>query len=108
VGHTHIPSCFGPPALQALTVEEARERQNRLAKMRALLFYHELKAKRLKKIKSKEYRRKLKKAGQWRAWGGVVRADRMGGRISRRYPASWTVTVATCKRTFANFRSRPY
>jgi hypothetical protein len=44
-------------------VEEARERQNRLAKMRALLFYHEAKARRLKKIKSKEYRRKLKKAG---------------------------------------------
>ena len=38
---------------QALSVEEARERQNRLAKMRALLFYHELKAKRMKKIKSK-------------------------------------------------------
>lgn len=34
-------------------MEEARERQNRLAKMRALLFYHELKAKRMKKIKSK-------------------------------------------------------
>jgi U3 small nucleolar RNA-associated protein 14 len=48
---------------QALSVEEARERQNRLAKMRALLFYHEAKARRLKKIKSKEYRRKLKKAG---------------------------------------------
>lgn len=51
------------PATQALSVEEVRERQNRLARMRALLFYHEAKAKRLKKIKSKEYRRKLKKAG---------------------------------------------
>ena len=39
---------------QKLTVEEVRERQNRLAKMRALLFYHEAKAKRKKKIKSKE------------------------------------------------------
>jgi U3 small nucleolar RNA-associated protein 14 len=35
--------------------------------MRALLFYHEVKAKRLKKIKSKEYRRKLKKAEKRRA-----------------------------------------
>ena len=39
--------------------------------MRALLFYHEAKARRLKKIKSKEYRRKLKKAGGW--------AGRVGG-----------------------------
>lgn len=29
-------------AMKELTVEEARERQNRLAKMRALLFYHEV------------------------------------------------------------------
>lgn len=28
-------------AMKALSVEEARERQNRLARMRALLFYHE-------------------------------------------------------------------
>lgn len=28
--------------MKELTVEEARERQNRLAKMRALLFYHEV------------------------------------------------------------------
>ncbi len=31
-------------AMKELTVEEARERQNRLAKMRALLFYHEVRA----------------------------------------------------------------
>ena len=44
---------LGIGEVQALSVEEARERQNKLAKMRALLFYHELKAKRMKKIKSK-------------------------------------------------------
>ncbi len=38
-------------------MEEAKERRNRLAKMRALLFYHEVKARRLKSIKSKEYHR---------------------------------------------------
>ncbi|KAI3427018.1 hypothetical protein D9Q98_006960 [Chlorella vulgaris] len=54
-------------SMKALTVKEARERQNRLAKMRALLFYHEAKAKRMKKIKSKEYRRKLKKSDQRKA-----------------------------------------
>ena len=36
---------------------EARERAARLAKMRALLFYHESKAKRMKNIKSKGYHR---------------------------------------------------
>lgn len=54
-------------ALKALTVEEARQRREKLAKMRALLFYHELKSKRLKKIKSKEYRRRLKKAEKRKA-----------------------------------------
>ena len=38
-----------------------RERQNRLAKMRSLLFRHEMKAKRVKKIKSRTYHRMLKK-----------------------------------------------
>ena len=38
-----------------------RERQNRLAKMCNLLFWHELKAKREKKIKSRTYHRLLKK-----------------------------------------------
>ena len=59
-GAAVAPLCLLPVAItssmgdmQALSVEEARERQNKLAKMRALLFYHELKAKRMKKIKSK-------------------------------------------------------
>lgn len=35
--------------------------------MRSLLFYHELKAKRLKNIKSKEFHRQLKKAEKRKA-----------------------------------------
>ena len=44
-------------ALNAGTVEEAKERQARLAKMRSLLFFHEAKARRLKAIKSKGFHR---------------------------------------------------
>lgn len=58
------PSASAP---QELTIEELRERQNRLAKTRALLYYHEAKAKRLKKIKSKEYRRQMKRADKRKA-----------------------------------------
>jgi U3 small nucleolar RNA-associated protein 14 len=43
--------------LQKFTSEEAAERAARLGKMRHLLFYAEQKAKRLSKIKSKEYHR---------------------------------------------------
>ncbi len=52
---------------QALTLEEAQARRDRLAKMRALLFYHELKAKRVKAIKSKEYHRRLNRAAKRKA-----------------------------------------
>lgn len=44
-----------------MTVEDERERRGRIAKMRSLLFSHEVKAKRVKKIKSKTYHRLLKK-----------------------------------------------
>ncbi|KAL0360031.1 UNVERIFIED_CONTAM: putative protein C57A7.06 [Sesamum radiatum] len=44
-----------------ISVEEVMDRQERLAKMRSLLFRHEMKAKRVKKIKSKTYHRLLKK-----------------------------------------------
>eukprot|EP01018_Ginkgo_biloba_P014744 Gb_36334 [translate_table: standard] len=47
--------------LNKLSVEQVRERQGRLAKMRSLLFRHELKAKHIKKIKSKTFHRLLKK-----------------------------------------------
>jgi len=40
-------------ALKALTVADAKDRRDRLVRMRNLMFYHEEKAKRLKKIKSK-------------------------------------------------------
>lgn len=42
-------------------MEEAQERRARLAKMRSLLFYHELKARRLKGIKSKDHHRRVAK-----------------------------------------------
>ncbi|GJN31434.1 hypothetical protein PR202_gb19833 [Eleusine coracana subsp. coracana] len=47
--------------LNQIDAEDVRERQNRLAKMRSLLFRHEIKAKRVKRIKSKTYHRMLKK-----------------------------------------------
>lgn len=40
-----------------LSVDEVRERQQRLSKMRSLLFQHEAKSKRVAKIKSKIFRR---------------------------------------------------
>lgn len=48
-------------AAQAMTAEEVQRRQDAMARNSALLFYHEQKAKRLKKIKSKAYHRHLKK-----------------------------------------------
>ncbi|GLI69141.1 hypothetical protein VaNZ11_013698 [Volvox africanus] len=54
-------------ALKALSLEEAKERRDRLAKLRALLFYHELKSRRLKAIKSKEYHRHLARAAKHKA-----------------------------------------
>ena len=50
-------------AMHALDPEEARERRGRLAKMRSLLFKHELKAKRVKAIKSKTFHRHNRKTG---------------------------------------------
>lgn len=47
--------------LQAMNVEEARERHRQLQKMRALMSYQEAKLKRKAKIKSKKYHRLLKK-----------------------------------------------
>lgn len=43
--------------MNKLSVDQVKERQARLAKMRALLFYHDERAKRLKAIKSKSYRK---------------------------------------------------
>ncbi|KAL5561442.1 hypothetical protein UlMin_031189 [Ulmus minor] len=44
-----------------VSVEDEKDRQNRIAKMRSLLFRHEMKSKHIKKIKSKTYHRLLKK-----------------------------------------------
>ena len=60
----------------ALGAEEQRARQAKLAKMRHLMFYHEMKAKRTKAIKSKSYHRHLKKQEQGkRAKAGPVELD---------------------------------
>ncbi|KAF7724213.1 hypothetical protein EC973_001232 [Apophysomyces ossiformis] len=47
--------------LNKLSVEEIEERRNELRLMRELMFRHEIKAKRLKKIKSKSYRKLQRK-----------------------------------------------
>ncbi|KAK9103808.1 hypothetical protein Sjap_021062 [Stephania japonica] len=47
--------------LNKISLEDVKDRQNRLAKMRSLLFRHEMKAKHVKKIKSKTFHRLLKK-----------------------------------------------
>ncbi len=52
-----------------LDVEDVKARQAKLAKMRAVLFYHEQKAKRLKAIKSKAFHRHNRK-GELKIVGG--------------------------------------
>ncbi|KAI4349673.1 hypothetical protein L6164_010233 [Bauhinia variegata] len=47
--------------LNEVSIEDEKDRQSRIAKMRSLLFRHEMKAKHVKKIKSKTYHRLLKK-----------------------------------------------
>ena len=54
-------------ALSKMDPEEAKARRARLAKMKALMFYHERKAARLKKIKSKDYHRREKRANKMKA-----------------------------------------
>eukprot|EP00793_Prasinoderma_coloniale_P002280 PRCOL_00002788-RA len=48
--------------LNELAVDEVADRQAKLARMRSLMFRHEVKAKRAKKIKSRAYHKHLKKA----------------------------------------------
>ncbi|CAJ2632013.1 unnamed protein product [Trifolium pratense] len=47
--------------LNKISIEDEKERQNRMAKMRSLLFRHEIKFKHVKKIKSRTFHRLLKK-----------------------------------------------
>jgi U3 small nucleolar RNA-associated protein 14 len=58
-----VPGCLFSPA-QSLTLDEAKARAERLSRMRHLLFYAELKAKRLAKIKSKEHARRANRAAK--------------------------------------------
>lgn len=51
-------------AVRTMTPQELAARQEQLARMRSVLFHHERRLKRLAKIKSKDYRRRLKKAAQ--------------------------------------------
>jgi hypothetical protein len=65
--------------LNALSAEEAGERRARLAKMRNLLFRHELKAKRVKAIKSKTFARHNRKTGAVRMIDGDDDDDALAG-----------------------------
>lgn len=47
--------------MNKVSIEDEKDRQNRTAKLRSLLFRHEMKAKHVKKIKSKTYHRLSKK-----------------------------------------------
>ncbi|RDY08806.1 hypothetical protein CR513_06926, partial [Mucuna pruriens] len=47
--------------MNEVSIEDEKDRQNRIAKMRSLLFRHEMKAKHIKKIKSRTFHRLLKK-----------------------------------------------
>ncbi|XP_021747808.1 uncharacterized protein C57A7.06-like [Chenopodium quinoa] len=60
--------------LNKISIEEVKDRQNRLAKMRSLLFRHEMKAKHVKKIKSKTYHR-LKKKDKLKAASSDLQTD---------------------------------
>ncbi|CAJ1877442.1 unnamed protein product [Sphenostylis stenocarpa] len=47
--------------MNQVSIEDEKDRQNRIAKMRSLLFHHEMKKKHIKKIKSRTFHRLLKK-----------------------------------------------
>lgn len=54
-------------AFQTLSIKEFQQRQQRLSRMRHLLFYHESKVKRMAKIKSKDYHKRTQKSLKTRA-----------------------------------------
>lgn len=61
----HVLSCHHCLSLlQAYTSEEAAARAAKLSRMRHLMFYAELKAKRLARIKSKEHHRRANRAAK--------------------------------------------
>ncbi|KAI8092752.1 small-subunit processome [Halteromyces radiatus] len=67
--------------LNKLTVEEVEERRKQLAMMRELMFRHEVKAKRMKKIKSKSYR-KLKRQEKARLEDQMAKLQELDHEIS--------------------------
>ncbi|ONK62915.1 uncharacterized protein A4U43_C07F9440 [Asparagus officinalis] len=71
VAEAHLKDGAKLLELNKFSTEDVRERQNRLAKMRSLLFRHEMKSKHIKKIKSKTYHRILKKEKLKAAAAGV-------------------------------------
>lgn len=60
-GETETPSTFEELAPAKMSIEEIKKRRNELRLMRELMFRQEQKAKRIKKIKSKSYRKVHKK-----------------------------------------------
>ena len=60
-------------ALKSMSLDELKKRRGQLAKMRSLLFQHEIKAWHMKKIKSKEYHRRLQRSIRKKAlkFGGL-------------------------------------
>lgn len=60
-------------ALKSMSLAELKKKRGQLAKMRSLLFHHEIKARHIKKIKSKEYHRRLQRAIRKKAvkFGGL-------------------------------------
>lgn len=101
--------CAAAAAAQSLTLEEAKARADRLARMRHLLFYAELKAKRLAKIKSKEHARRANRAAKRAASrladaaGDEVAAARAAAEEAEfdRAKVGWVVGVL-CLRVFAS------
>lgn len=72
-------------ALNKLSVEEAAERRAELQKLRALLFYQEQKLKRMAKIKSKTYRKILKKEKDRKAANNEEDKDEEEEKLSAEY-----------------------
>lgn len=60
-------------ALKSMSLEDLKKKRAQLAKLRSLLFHHEIKARHAKKIKSKEYHRRLQKGIRKKAkkFGGL-------------------------------------
>ena len=87
-------------ALNELTPEEARERRARLAKMRNLLFKHEMKAKRVKAIKSKTFHRHNRKTGAMKVIDGET-GEEIGDDDAALYALTHlTVDEPTIRMTF--------